>query len=84
MKIYTLYDKKLGEYGALVISQNDEIVSRNLRDELDAQSLPHKHPEDFTLVCVGEYDKVTGHVRSDGIPRLVLELTSMFSNGKES
>lgn len=49
MRIYCLLDRKLREFGALMQAQNDEVITRLLRDTLPAGSLPAVHPED--LIC---------------------------------
>lgn len=63
MKIYSLFDRKVGEHGGLVLAPNDETVKRALRDGLPANSTEAKYPNDFDLVCVGEFDATTGMIK---------------------
>lgn len=69
MRIYALYDRKVQEYGQLVLGTNDEAVKRALRDGLPASSTQAKYPHDFDLKCLGEFDPNTGE-----IARLPIEL----------
>lgn len=62
MRIYSLYDRKVGEYGSLVLSVNDEAVKRALKDGLPANSTPAIYPHDFDLQCLGEFDPETGEI----------------------
>lgn len=62
MRIYALYDRKVGEYGSLVLATNDEAVKRALVEGLPANSTQAKYPHDFDLQCLGEFDPVSGEV----------------------
>lgn len=60
MRIYTLFDRKVGEYGSLVLGPTDESVFRVLRGALPGNSMEAKYPEDFELCYMGDFDSVTG------------------------
>lgn len=60
MKVYTLFDRKVGEYGGLVTGANNETVIRALRDGLPPNSTEAKYPGDFEVCYLGEYDPATG------------------------
>lgn len=64
MKIYSLFDRKVGEYGGLVLAANDDTIKRALRDGLPPNSTEAKYPNDFDLVCLGEFDAVTGALKA--------------------
>jgi len=66
MRVYTLYDRKVREYGNLVLGQNDQAILRALRDGIRPDSTMGKYPEDFDLVCVGEFDPETGALEGFG------------------
>lgn len=64
MRIYSLLDRKMREYGALVLGTNDETVVRALRESVaqNGNSTMGKYPEDYDLMCVGEFDPIGGEV----------------------
>lgn len=78
MKVFTLYDRKVGEYGALVVSSTDEAVVRALKDGIPVTSTEGKYPDDFDLVCVGEFDAVTGELQGLKMPRVVYRLSAIL------
>lgn len=43
-----------------MLSQNDEVMKRLLRDTLPPQSLPAMHPEDFDLMWLGSVSTESG------------------------
>lgn len=87
MKIYSLFDRKLREYGQLVTMTNDDGVVRAMREmgsQSKGQSTLEKYPEDFDLMCVGEFDPVTGILNIESaVPRLVANVGSILRNGSE-
>lgn len=83
--VYSLFDRKLKVYGALVQERNDFAIQRTLADGVreNAESLLGKHPEDFDLFQVGVFNEESGLLMTDApfIPRLVcnvLELVVVF------
>lgn len=78
MRLYTLFDRKMKEYGNLVMAQNDETVFRALREGIPAGSTPGKYPEDFDLFYVGNYDVETGVLGSE-FPSLVGNLRGILT-----
>lgn len=85
MKIYSLFDRKLREYGQLVTMVNDDGVMRAMK-EMQAQSnggsTLEKYPEDFDLMCVGEFDPQTGILNIESaVPRLVCNVASLIGGG---
>lgn len=60
-KVYSVYDKKLQEFGQLAVSKNDESMRRALYDGVKgSQSMIEKYPQDFDLYRVGEFDPQQG------------------------
>lgn len=61
LKVFTIYDSKVGAFKAPFLAQSK---GQALRDWTDAVNDPkmafHKHPEDYTLFELGEYDDQTG------------------------
>jgi len=77
--IYSMLDRKLKEFGALVCANNDEAVKRALRDAVkQGPSLMSEHPDDFDLVRVGEFDVETGVIRVTDVPTLVDSVSTII------
>lgn len=81
MKVYTLFDRKVGEYGSPVIGATDEAVVRALKDGIPATSTEGKYPEDFDLMCLGTYDPITGELQGSK-PRVVFRLSAILGQEK--
>jgi len=61
--MYTVFDTKAGAYLRPFFARTNAEAIRMFSDTVsDANSLIAKHPEDFSLFKVGEYDEVTGVV----------------------
>lgn len=72
MKIYSLKDMKLREFGALVLANNDESVKRALVDSMKGSgTIVEKYPEDFELHSLGEMDVETGLLEGYSAPSFV-------------
>lgn len=75
MIVYSLFDRKLRQYGGLVLERNDFAVQRALADGVRQQpeSLMAKHSDDFDLYEVGRFNDESGLLEApEGqIPRLV-------------
>lgn len=81
MRVYSLLDRKLREYGALVQANNGEAVQRALVDGLKgSNSLVEKHPEDFDLMEVGTFDTDTGLIggTDSGVPMLIVNVAQLI------
>lgn len=70
--IYSLFDRKVREYGQLVLGSNDATIIRGLVESLSrtGKNTVEKYPEDFDLMCVGEFNCETGEL-GPVLPRLV-------------
>lgn len=64
MRVYSLYDRKMKEFGQLVLSNNDETVTRALIEGLKGGkgATIHEYPKDFDLVLLGQFDPETGEL----------------------
>lgn len=80
MKIYSLYDKKALTYSPLMCF-DDEISAVRSAEQivLADDTLPSKYPDDFTLVCFGEYSLRTGKFELTDMPQTVVELASFIN-----
>lgn len=63
LKMYTVYDSKAEAYKTPFFMQTKGLALRSWEDTVnDQQTTFYKHPGDFTLFEVGEYDDQTGEV----------------------
>lgn len=73
MKVYSLFDRRLREFGSLVLFKNDEAAERGMLDAFSGQdTLVSKHPGDFDLMCVGAFDQETGLLDSGAMAMALL------------
>lgn len=83
MNVYSLHDRKLRQYGQLVLERNDFAVQRSLADGIRAagDSLLAKHPEDFDLYEVGSFHDESGVIKGPdgGIPRFVCNVLELVA-----
>ena len=57
VSLYSIFDSKVGVYNAPFVQANDNSATRAFSDEVNnPDSLLNRHPEDFTLFCLGSYD----------------------------
>lgn len=72
MQVFSLFDRKLREYGSLVLANNAEAVKRALVDGVRGSgSLVEKHPQDFDLMEIGMFDTDSGILVPGKLPVLV-------------
>lgn len=75
MRIYSLKDRKLQEFGALFLSSNDAAVKRALIDGLRGTgNTVEKHPEDFDLYLLGTVSPELGVITPEEIPLFVVNV----------
>lgn len=81
-KVYSVLDRKLKEFGALVVCPNDEALRRSLIDGVRGSgSLLEKHPDDFDVYCVGSFDADTGVLKGENVPLLVENVGVILGGG---
>lgn len=60
LKIFSVLDSKAGFFGKPFFAQQDASAVRDFADAVNDGSNPnnlwHKHPEDFSLYYIGDYD----------------------------
>lgn len=62
-KVFLLKDDKSSSYGPPFIDENRGKVIRGIQEELQkGQAVWAKHPQDFTLFEVGEFDQRDGTI----------------------
>jgi len=63
-KVYAVLDSKGGFFGLPWVERGHSLAIRGFSDAVKDSSNPNnlwnKHPEDYTLYCIGEYDQVLG------------------------
>lgn len=80
VKVYSLFDRKLREYGALVIMNNDDACRRGLAQSFQnskgQESTIDQYPEDFDCMCLGSFDPESGVINPE-TPRLVFNCAEL-------
>lgn len=65
-KLYSVFDAKAQYFGAPFSDMEDGSAVRNFADAVNDGSNPnnmwHKHPEDFSLFFLGEFDNSSGEL----------------------
>ena len=76
--IYTIYDVKAEAYLTPFFLQNEAILKRTIMDTLsDDNHMFGKHPEDYIMYYVGEYDDQTGQIVSPETPTVLWKLIDL-------
>lgn len=71
VQIYALLDRKLRQFGPLMLEANEQSMRRSLRAGIPGtNSMMEKYPEDFDLYEIGAFDSETGVVVQE-VPALV-------------
>lgn len=70
--IYSVKDLKAGAFAPPFFQPRDESAVRAFSDAItDGDSMLRRHPEDFALYCLGEYDDNLGIVAGLEHPKLL-------------
>jgi hypothetical protein len=78
LNIYTIFDIKAKLYNKPFYMLNDQVAERTARDLLnDEKSDINKHPEDFVLYKIGEYDDNTGIITTLQLPDMLFRFVDM-------
>ena len=80
--LYAIRDNKVGQYGQPCIFRNHAEATRSfgdiVGDTANSNNLYAKHPADFSICYIGEFNAETGEI-SSCIPVQVLAVGSDFS-----
>jgi len=72
VKLYSLFDKAHGAYGAPFQAPNDALAVRSFEEaSMDASHVFAKFPGDFTIFYVGEFDENTATFTPANPPRYI-------------
>lgn len=63
MKMYTLRDSKVETYLPPFLAENNITAKRLLIDSANQDNIIFKHPEDFQLFQIGEFNKDNGEIK---------------------
>lgn len=78
MKIYTVFDSKLGAYGTPNFLQSDGVAHRAFSDHVNDERTPiNKHPADYSMWHIGDYDDGSAEIASCK-PRLIVQGAAVF------
>lgn len=84
MFMYSLFDKKAGQYDpAVLLGHSDGHMTRQLDEAFrGSKNTVEKYPDDYDLYQVGEFDQASGTVIALG--RFVCNMSVVLhTNGKE-
>ena len=73
--IVSIHDTATQAFGRPVFTHSSGQAIRSFTDEVnreDAGSDLYKHPDDFTLYLLGEFDDSTGHMQSLATPSVLI------------
>lgn len=90
LQIYSVYDAKACFFGQPFFDQNPASAIRNFSDAVNDGSNPHnmwhKHPEDYSLFCIGDFDNQNGELIPILPPRSLVTASALRSlkNGQET
>lgn len=74
MKIYSIFDKKVGAYGPVMSFQNEVDAKRYFGAcVVNSDTIVGMYPEDYVLTYVGEFDDASGCITADNMPTHVVE-----------
>lgn len=82
MNIYSLFDRKVKEYGQLVVATTDDAIRRAVHEGIPSSgTVIAKYPQDFDLMFLGSVDPETG-VLTGQVPRLIANVADLLSPEK--
>lgn len=73
LKAYSIYDLKSAAFGApFFFHQHGQAMRAVMDAAADANSMLSRHPADFALYCVGQWDDQTGRLEGSAPEQLGL------------
>lgn len=81
LSIFAVFDSKAAVFGTPFFDQQEASAIRNFSDAVNDSSNPnnmwHKHPEDFSLFHLGEFDNNSGELVPN-IPKSLVTASALF------
>lgn len=82
IKCYAVYDAKISDYHMAIFDIKHEGAMRQFADAVnDKQTKWNKHPEDYSLWYVGDFDSTKGMLES-AIPENLVNATAVMTLSK--
>lgn len=82
VKVFAVFDSKAAFFGQPFFDQKEGSAIRNFSDAVNDSSNPNnmwfKHPEDFSLFVVGEFDNLTGEL-IPSTPKNLVTASAVYS-----
>ena len=76
--LYSIFDKKASMYSEPKPAPTDGVFTRLVQDMIrEGNNQVANHPEDFSIVCVGEWNELAGSITPAEKPRVVLQCDSL-------
>lgn len=84
LKVYSIYDVAAKAYMQPFFMHNDGLALRAFQDNVNTkeENQISKHPEQFTLFCLGEYDDSKGQFQSLEAPKAMAVGTEVLMEKK--
>jgi hypothetical protein len=72
LNVYSIFDSAAKAYTSPFFMHNDGLAIRAFQDNVNAEQENNisKHPDHFTLFKIGEFDDVTGEIKTDVVKSL--------------
>lgn len=84
LKVFSVYDAKIEAYARPFFMQTQGQALRGFIDVVnDASTELSKHPEDFTLFLLGDYDEATGQFENQHVPVAIAQALE-YHQGKKT
>lgn len=78
LNAYTLHDNKAAAYSPPFYQSNHQLAIRLVRDlVIDPTTTVGRHPSDFRLYCIGQYDDTTGRLVPAETPEHVVDAAGL-------
>jgi len=80
LSLIAIYDKRAGEYTPPQAVPTLGVAERQFMDAVNnPESHLHKHPEDYNMQLIGEYDSETGIIKPNATgPQHLLDATQLL------
>lgn len=81
MQLFSILDRKLKEFGPVVVMKNEAAIRRALVEANDGKSGMFKYPDDFDVYLLGDFDVETGVILPCGVPVVLDSVFTILGGG---